>query len=151
VAMFIVDRRLTPGSKSLENRQRFLRHAKAPVQGAVEKTSEGRDIDIRSVAPFRSPRANESLATCTGRRLRPNKKPDHAEYACVSTNRKRFNREAISVSRQPKSPSGQRLRFETRRATSGPVPTSDMLRRQAERRNGPIPDRACTTKQAVQY
>jgi hypothetical protein len=32
VAMFIVDRRLNPGSKSLENRQRFLRRAKALVQ-----------------------------------------------------------------------------------------------------------------------
>ena len=42
--MFIVDRRLNPGSKSLENRQRFLRRAKAVVQGAVKKTSEGRDI-----------------------------------------------------------------------------------------------------------
>src|ERR1700744_2981151 len=44
VAMFIVDRRLNPGSKSLEKRQRFLRRAKALVQGAVKKTSEGRDI-----------------------------------------------------------------------------------------------------------
>ena len=44
MAMFIVDRRLNPGSKSLENRQRFLRRAKALVQGAVKKTSEGRDI-----------------------------------------------------------------------------------------------------------
>jgi uncharacterized protein len=35
---------LNPGSKSLENRQRFLRRAKALVQGAVKKTSEGRDI-----------------------------------------------------------------------------------------------------------
>ncbi|HTC96500.1 MAG TPA: YeaH/YhbH family protein [Bradyrhizobium sp.] len=42
--MFIVDRRLNPGSKSLENRQRFLRRAKALVRGAVKKTSEGRDI-----------------------------------------------------------------------------------------------------------
>ena len=42
--MFIVDRRLNPGSKSLENRQRFLRRAKALVKGAVKKTSEGRDI-----------------------------------------------------------------------------------------------------------
>src|SRR5579859_2182448 len=42
--MFIVDRRLNPGSKSLENRQRFLRRARALVQGAVKKTSEGRDI-----------------------------------------------------------------------------------------------------------
>jgi Protein of unknown function (DUF444) len=42
--MFIVDRRLNPGSKSLENRQRFLRRAKALGQGAVKKTSEGRDI-----------------------------------------------------------------------------------------------------------
>jgi uncharacterized protein len=44
VAIFIVDRRLNPGSKSLENRQRFLRRAKALVQGAVKKTSEGRGI-----------------------------------------------------------------------------------------------------------
>ena len=35
MAMPIVDRRLNPGSKSLENRQRFLRRAKALVQGAV--------------------------------------------------------------------------------------------------------------------
>src|SRR5260221_11321779 len=42
--MHIVDRRLNPGGKSLENRQRFLRRAKALVQGAVKKSSEGRDI-----------------------------------------------------------------------------------------------------------
>jgi uncharacterized sporulation protein YeaH/YhbH (DUF444 family) len=44
VAIHIVDRRLNPGSKSLENRQRFLRRAKALVQGAVKKSSEDRDI-----------------------------------------------------------------------------------------------------------
>jgi uncharacterized protein len=44
VAIHIVDRRLNPGSKSLENRQRFLRRAKALVQGAVKKSSQGRDI-----------------------------------------------------------------------------------------------------------
>ncbi|WP_454622387.1 YeaH/YhbH family protein [Bradyrhizobium cenepequi] len=42
--MHIVDRRLNPGGKSLENRQRFLRRAKALVQGAVKKTSQNRDI-----------------------------------------------------------------------------------------------------------
>jgi uncharacterized sporulation protein YeaH/YhbH (DUF444 family) len=42
--MHIVDRRLNPGSKSLENRQRCLRRAKARVQGAVEKSSQDRDI-----------------------------------------------------------------------------------------------------------
>src|SRR6266536_3737835 len=42
--MYIVDRRLNPGGKSLENRQRFLRRAKALVQGAVKKSSEGREI-----------------------------------------------------------------------------------------------------------
>jgi uncharacterized sporulation protein YeaH/YhbH (DUF444 family) len=42
--MQIVDRRLNPSSKSLENRQRFLRRAKALVQGAVKKSSQGRDI-----------------------------------------------------------------------------------------------------------
>jgi hypothetical protein len=33
--MHIVDRRLNPGSKSFENRQRFLRRAKARVEGAA--------------------------------------------------------------------------------------------------------------------
>jgi uncharacterized sporulation protein YeaH/YhbH (DUF444 family) len=42
--MHIVDRRLNPGSKSLENRQRFLRRAKALVRGAVKKSSGNRDI-----------------------------------------------------------------------------------------------------------
>ena len=42
--MHIVDRRLNPGSKSLENRQRFLRRAKARVRGAVEKSLQDRDI-----------------------------------------------------------------------------------------------------------
>jgi uncharacterized protein len=44
VAIHIVDRRLNPGGKSLENRQRFLRRAKALVQGAVKKSSQDRDI-----------------------------------------------------------------------------------------------------------
>ena len=42
--MHIVDQRPNPGSKSLENRQRFLRRAKALVQGAVKKSSQDRDI-----------------------------------------------------------------------------------------------------------
>jgi uncharacterized sporulation protein YeaH/YhbH (DUF444 family) len=42
--MHIVDRRLNPGSKSLENRQRFLRRAKAHIQRAVRQASEGREI-----------------------------------------------------------------------------------------------------------
>jgi uncharacterized protein len=42
--MQIVDRRLNPSGKSLENRQRFLRRAKALVQGAVKKSSQDRDI-----------------------------------------------------------------------------------------------------------
>ena len=44
MAIHIIDRRLNPGGKSLENRQRFLRRAKAQVQGAVKKTSQDRDI-----------------------------------------------------------------------------------------------------------
>ena len=42
--MHIVDRRLNPGSKSLENRQRFLRRAKALIQRSVRQASEGREI-----------------------------------------------------------------------------------------------------------
>src|SRR5215467_8920076 len=44
MTMHIVDRRLNPGSKSLENRQRFLGRAKALVQDAVKKMSKDRDI-----------------------------------------------------------------------------------------------------------
>src|ERR1043166_4392608 len=42
--MYIVDRRLNPNSKSLENRQRFLRRAKAQLQDAVRQISRGRGI-----------------------------------------------------------------------------------------------------------
>ena len=42
--MFIVDRRLNPNSKSLENRQRFLRRAKEQLQEAVRQASRGRGI-----------------------------------------------------------------------------------------------------------
>ena len=44
MAFHIIDRRLNPGGKSLENRQRFLRRAKAQVQSAVKKSSQDRDI-----------------------------------------------------------------------------------------------------------
>jgi uncharacterized protein len=43
--MLIIDRRLNPGGKSLENRQRFLRRAKALVQKAVKKSSQDRNIE----------------------------------------------------------------------------------------------------------
>jgi uncharacterized protein len=42
--MHIVDRRLNPKGKSLENRQRFLRRAKALVQRAVYQASQDRGI-----------------------------------------------------------------------------------------------------------
>jgi uncharacterized protein len=42
--MQILDRRLNPGGKNLENRQRFLRRAKALVQQAVRQSSHARDI-----------------------------------------------------------------------------------------------------------
>jgi uncharacterized sporulation protein YeaH/YhbH (DUF444 family) len=42
--MHIVDRRLNPRGKSLENRQRFLRRAKALVRQAVKQSTQGRDI-----------------------------------------------------------------------------------------------------------
>ena len=42
--MQILDRRLNPGGKNLENRQRFLRRAKALVQQAVRQSSQSRDI-----------------------------------------------------------------------------------------------------------
>jgi hypothetical protein len=42
--MYIVDRRLNPGGKSLGNRQRFLRRAQALVRRAVREQSAGRGI-----------------------------------------------------------------------------------------------------------
>ena len=42
--MHIVDRRLNPKGKSLENRQRFLRRAKALIRDAVKKSSRERDV-----------------------------------------------------------------------------------------------------------
>jgi uncharacterized sporulation protein YeaH/YhbH (DUF444 family) len=42
--MQILDRRANSSGKSLENRQRFLRRAKALVQRAVREASKGRDI-----------------------------------------------------------------------------------------------------------
>jgi len=44
VTFHVIDRRLNPGGKSLENRQRFLRRGKAQVQSAVKKSSQDRDI-----------------------------------------------------------------------------------------------------------
>jgi uncharacterized sporulation protein YeaH/YhbH (DUF444 family) len=42
--MHIIDRRLNPRGKSLENRQRFLRRAKAHLQRAVREASQSREI-----------------------------------------------------------------------------------------------------------
>jgi uncharacterized sporulation protein YeaH/YhbH (DUF444 family) len=42
--MYIIDRRLNPGGKSLVNRQRFLRRAKSLVQRAVRDTLKDRSI-----------------------------------------------------------------------------------------------------------
>jgi uncharacterized sporulation protein YeaH/YhbH (DUF444 family) len=42
--MHIVDRRLNPRGKSLENRQRFLRRAKSAVQQAVRRSLQSRNI-----------------------------------------------------------------------------------------------------------
>src|SRR5215211_4462789 len=42
--MYIVDRRLNPRGKSLANRQRFLRRARALVRQAVHESSVGRSI-----------------------------------------------------------------------------------------------------------
>ena len=44
MSMHIIDRRLNPGGKSLVNRQRFLRRAKALVQGAFRDCSRERRI-----------------------------------------------------------------------------------------------------------
>jgi uncharacterized sporulation protein YeaH/YhbH (DUF444 family) len=42
--MQILDRRLNPGGKNLENRQRFMRRAKALVRQAVQTASRDRDV-----------------------------------------------------------------------------------------------------------
>lgn len=43
--MHIIDRRLNPGGKNLENRQRFLRRAKRVVEHAVREASRERAVD----------------------------------------------------------------------------------------------------------
>ncbi|MBV1693711.1 MAG: DUF444 family protein, partial [Hyphomicrobiales bacterium] len=42
--MQIVDRRLNPKSKSLGNRQRFLRRAKGEIREAVKEAIKGRKV-----------------------------------------------------------------------------------------------------------
>jgi uncharacterized sporulation protein YeaH/YhbH (DUF444 family) len=42
--MHIIDRRLNPRGKSLENRQRFLRRAKDAVEQAVKRSLQNRSI-----------------------------------------------------------------------------------------------------------
>jgi sulfate adenylyltransferase len=42
--MHFIDRRLNPGGKSLENRQRFLRRAKTLVREAIRKTCHERNV-----------------------------------------------------------------------------------------------------------
>ena len=55
--MYIIDRRLNAGGKSLPNRQRFLRRAKALVQRAVADKAAERDItDIDSGAEVSIPK-----------------------------------------------------------------------------------------------
>ncbi|WP_210493955.1 YeaH/YhbH family protein [Microvirga antarctica] len=55
--MYIIDRRLNAGGKSLPNRQRFLRRAKALVQRAVADKAAARGItDIDSAAEVAIPR-----------------------------------------------------------------------------------------------
>jgi uncharacterized sporulation protein YeaH/YhbH (DUF444 family) len=55
--MYIIDRRLNAGGKSLPNRQRFLRRAKALVQRAVADKAAERDItDIDSSAEVSIPK-----------------------------------------------------------------------------------------------
>lgn len=55
--MYIIDRRLNAGGKSLPNRQRFLRRAKALVQRAVADKAAERDItDIDTSAEVAIPR-----------------------------------------------------------------------------------------------
>ena len=63
--MHIVDRRLNPGGKSLGNRQRFLRRAKALIRKAVRESSASRSIkDVDAGGRGRAPRRR----ACTSRR-----------------------------------------------------------------------------------
>ncbi len=72
--MHIVDRRLNPKSKSLGNRQRFIRRAKAEIREAVNeaiKTRKVSEIDGKEEIRLPSKTVREpsfSLGTATGRR-----------------------------------------------------------------------------------
>jgi hypothetical protein len=77
--MFIVDRRLNPGSKSLENRQRFLRRAKAlrpsscapplasPAFGVI-KVSAPKPVIFSRRSTAGSPKVSTRLCCKTPRR-----------------------------------------------------------------------------------
>src|SRR5579864_2142308 len=55
--MYIIDRRLNPGGKSLVNRQRFIRRAKALVQQAVRDSLKDRSIrDLEKEGQITIPR-----------------------------------------------------------------------------------------------
>lgn len=57
--MYIVDRRLNPGGKSLINRQRFLRRARAQVQRAVRDSLKDRSIkDLEREGEISIPRGD---------------------------------------------------------------------------------------------
>ena len=68
--MYIIDRRLNAGGKSLPNRQRFLRRAKALVQRAVADKAAERDItDIDSRRRGRRSRRAVSASRASGARI----------------------------------------------------------------------------------
>ncbi len=98
--MHIVDRRLNPGSKSLENRQRFLRRAKALVQGAVKKSSQDRDIkDVLEGGEGQHPARRHERAALSPRRR-------HARHGAARQQEVR-GRRYPSAARQAKQRQGR--------------------------------------------
>jgi Protein of unknown function (DUF444) len=93
--MHMVDRRPNPGSKSLENRQRFLRRAKARVQGAVEKSSQDRDIrDILEAARSASRSSARKYSSSRTRTRQQRKQSDRGPWIIAAS---------VELSRDPQA------------------------------------------------
>src|SRR5919205_3292782 len=82
--MHIIDRRLNPGGKSLANRQRFLKRARALIRQAVRDSSAQRDIkDLEQGGEITIPSdglREPSLHHAPGKGLRDHLLPGNKDY-----------------------------------------------------------------------
>lgn len=94
--MHIIDRRLNPKGKSLPNRQRFLRRAKALVRDAVHQSSASRGVrDVEQGGELSIPKAGVSEPTF-----------HHGQGTGVRDHVLPGNKEFVEGDRLPRPPGG---------------------------------------------